>query len=351
MKKISLLVTFAAILCACDKVPQGGSDIPERTEPSKIIITEIDGAKDMIELYNSGSVTESLDGFKIRRYRTKDGVRDEQTMWTGHSGVTLKPGEYLALYYEEGKDDNKKYPRNLQHPFSSKKNLSLWLQDENENKLCSFVRGSESVGWGLVAMQKTEDPATGEAYSYSNIGGKWSYAVPTPGKANGKSVGNIDLTLCTVAINEIDMDNSKVELYNYGLTPVDLKGFQLRWSRIKDEADNQTLWEPSVSTVLAPGAFLAVPVKVNLAEFKGKNIHLKLRNPNAFDCAGNKICWDDFKRGVKDAGWTMVTLPAVTGSLRRVPDGYGLWYLGSASIGSSNGTDISKGLVPDVDQD
>lgn len=317
-----------------------------------VIMTELDGSKDMIELYNPGKVTESLEGFKIRRMRVKDGIEDEQTIWSGKKDVFIEAGKYLVLRYEEGKEDNNVYPTNLQNPFSSHKNLNVWFQDPQGKVLSTFVRGEKNIGWGLVGMQKCETEA-GEKYSYSLVDGKWVYALPTPGAANGPKAGDIDRNMFTVVINEIDFAHSTIELFNVGKTPVDIKGFQLRWSRLKEtEADNMTVWEATDATVIQPGAYLSVTSRVDLAGFTDRNVHIKFRDQNKTDFTGAKLTWDDFKRGTKGGGWTSVTVSPKVSVMARIPDGTGLWYVASkATPGATNGKDVSGGLVPGIDQD
>ena len=336
----------------------GSSNNGATQEPSnsKIILNEINGSavdgRDYIELYNSGTTTENLDDFKIRRYRTKNGMEDDQTLWKGTSGVTLAPGAYLCLYYEGDHDDSKTYPYRLQRDFSAKKNTHIWLQDVEEREVDIFERGTKNSGWNNINMQKVEN-SSGVAYSYSRVNGLWVYANPTPGVVNAAKAGDIDQTMCSVVINEINLSGNYIEIYNMGSVTVDLKNLQLRWSRVKDGyADNQTVYEWTSSRKLNPGEFLAVtPGKVNLSSYTNKNIHIRLRDGDKTDFTDEKIVWDDFKRGTEGTNWTTVTLPTtITRSIVRVPDGSGDWYLGNASKGVTNGTDVSGGLCPDVNQ-
>ena len=355
--KIFIIFSLAAVLAvSCGKEPSGDNGkVPVN---SKVIMTEINGSEDFIELYNSGSEAESLEGFKIRRMRLKDGVADAQTIWEGmpsfREGMPsfkIAAGERLVLAYAEGKTDNLQYPRNLQNPLSSKKNMFLWLQDPAGNRLSEFRRGIESIGWGEVRMHKAEIEDIGLSYSLS--GSEWKYAVPSKGSENAEAVGTIDQTMLYVSINEIDLEGSKVELYNYGDKDADISGFELRWSRIRTDGtpDNQTIWTAPLNTVLSPGDFLTVSISTpSLSAYQSRNIHLRLRNPNAFDCTGEKIVWDDFKRGVEGSGWTKESLSATSGSYARVPDGTGNWYLQTATVGSRNGVSTAT-PVPDVKVD
>jgi len=344
LKLCSLAALLSIVAVSCTKDPEGS---PVKTYDSKVQMTEINGNQDYIELYNAGNETESLEGFKIRRMRMKDGQPDEQTIWKGTKYLKIGAGERIVLSYVEGKDDNDTYPRNLRNPISTKKNAYMWLQDPAEVKLTVFQRGTEGIGWGEVRMQKVEK--NNEALSYSLTGTAWKYALPTMGRENGAAIGSIDQTMLTVSINEISLADSKIELYNYGNTAVSLDGFELRWSRVKNDgtADNMTIWECPASTTLKAGEYMTVTPSISLSSYNSTNIHIKLRNPNATDCTGEKIAWDDFKRGTEGSNWTKDKLSATTMAYARVPDGTGNWYLQSATLGKTNGASAVT-PVPDV---
>lgn len=320
----TLLVPAAICLAAisCTK-PSGNSGFG-----TGVIITEINGSEDYIEIYNPTSQTQSLEKMKIRRYRMKDGAEDTQTIWRGAPGTSLEPGEYRVMIYGDGGE--------LENRISSHKNAVIWINYANGDLGNSFQRGVKSIGWGEVNMQKTVEPNTEKDYSYALIDGEWVYSKPSPGEANGVAAGPIDQTMLPVAINEIDFDNSKVELYNYGDKTVNLNGLQLRWSRIKDgAADNRTIWE-AVGGSIEPGAFMVISTKENLASYKDRNIHLKLRNKLKTDFTGEYLEYDDVKRGEKGSGWTLDVISPLKGQMIRVPDGTGEWTEGSASLGQKN---------------
>lgn len=354
MKKLLNYISAASaalLLASCSgSVDPFGPDPGEGT--ASVIISEVDGSDDMIELFNDGTTELSLAGFKLRRMRLKDGVDDEQTLWTGQPSETLAPGAYLALTYEPGIENNVSHPHSLQNQFSSHKNTLIWLQDQQGAELSRFTRGVKSVGWGQVGMQKVED-AEDNHFSYSYVSGQWVYAKPTPGAANAVSAGSIDQTMFGVVLNEIDMSASTLELYNITDKPIELKGFQIRWSRLKGgEGDNQTIWEPTVSTVIQPRSFLTAKSRIIMTSFADRNFHLKLRDPAHSDFTGSKHAWDDVKRGTKGEGWTSVSLGSSCLHMARIPDGTGSWYVVSKPTpGASNGTDMGGGLVPDMDQE
>lgn len=329
--------------------PQGVPDI------SGVILSEIDGDTDFIELYNTGTGEVSLEGAKVRRMRVKDGKDDEQTLWEGDAACSIAPGEYLCLRYEEGKEGG----LFLENKISSRKNADIWLQDASKRKVSEFVRGIKGPGWGLVGMPMCVDDG-GEAFSFSFVHGSWVYAQPTPGAANAVKASDIDGTMLYVVINEIDMAGGRIELFNNSDKEIDLLGFQLRWSRIKDNAaDNKTVWECTRSTKIAAKGFLVLDaaatgvtaLDLSLPKYADKNFHLRLRDNTRTDFTGEPYVYDDIKRGSKGAGWTLETLSSsITGGMVRIPDGTGEWYLsGKSSIGSSNGASPTGAAVPELD--
>ena len=353
MKSIRLILALCvsgAVVISCSKSGDefnNESGNQSAADLTSVRLNEIDGAEDFIELYNTGTQTVSLEGAKIRRWRVADGIDDEQTLWEGTT-ETIAAGAYLCLRYDETKVGVAGY---LKRDFSSRKNTSIWLQDANETVVSEFSRGTKSVGWNQIHMQRCRN-ASEVAYSYSFVGTKWVYAESTPASANGSRVGEIDQTMMPVVMNEIDLESGKIELYNASDAEVNLIGFQLRWSRMKDDdADNRTIWEATKKTVIPAKGYLVVESEISLSEYASKNFHLRLRDSSHQDFMGEKYVWDDFKRGSKGEGWTTVTLTSpIVGSMVRIPDGTGDWYLaGSASLGSTNGTSLSGKLVPDGD--
>ncbi|MBQ7194835.1 MAG: hypothetical protein IJS07_04310 [Bacteroidales bacterium] len=348
MKIIRTLAVLSALAIFASCIPEGGDE----KSADALIISEIDPFGDCIELYNSGTTAISLEGVKLRRMRVKDALDDEQTIWKGAPSLKLGAGEYLVLTYEEGKEDELVYPRNLRKPISSKKNIYIWLQDSKEKVLCTFQRGEKGRGWGEVRMVSPKDENDNE-YSFSLLeDGSWALANPTPGAANGAKVADIDQSMLTVAINEIILSESRVELHNYGSKDINISGFQLRWGRIKNGyPDNQTIWTATSGTIIPAGGYMMATSSLALTGYNVSNIHIKLRDPNTFDTLNNAMAWDDFKRGKKGSGWTTATLNATTQPYIRIPDGTGLWYLGASTPLSTNGKNPGTQLVPDVDQD
>ncbi len=355
VKKIYCLL-FLSVLFSCSKPdtdPVGGGDEGRPAQEHKptrdlknVFLSEINAAEDFVEIYNAGEETVMLEGAKIRRMRTVDGADDEQTLWEGAAGMTLASGKYLCLKYVEGKEN---VSTNLKRNLSGKRNTYVWLQDSNKKIVSEFRRGEKGTGWNMVHMQPEVDE-----YSYTaaipSAKDTWFYSAPTPGSENGAKMGEIDQTMMYVVINEIDLANSRFELYNNSTEEIDLTGFQLRWSRInKDgEADNKTVWAAEDGTKISPKGFLVAESDTDLSSFVQKNLHIRLRDSRNSDFVGEKLIWDDVKRGNKGGGWTTVDLGTpIVGNMARIPDGGGDWYqTGNPSIGSTNG--ITPGqAVPD----
>lgn len=350
MKRPVCLLLIASLIVSCAKensTTSGGSGSSSGDKPSPaakpstdlscVYLSEINGAEDYVEIYNAGQETVSLEGAKIRRMRTLDGADDEQTLWEGTAGITLESGKYLCLKYEEGKEN---VSTNLKRNLSAKRNMYVWLQDSQKKKVSEFKRGTKGSGWNEVHMQPEE-----KEYSYTNpfspADVEWHYAAPTPGTANGTKMGAIDQTMMYVVMNEIDLKNSKIELYNSSTEEIDLMGFQLRWSRINKEgvADNKTIWTSETSLKIPAKGFLVIDSETDLSPYVQKNLHIRLRDASHTDFTGEKLIWDDVKRGAKGSGWTMDDLSSpISGSMARVPDGSGDWFMVSQpTIGSTNG--------------
>lgn len=315
-----------------------------------VVLNEINGSQDYIELYNSGDAQVSLKGAKIRRWRINAGVKDKQTLWEGTTEV-IAPKSYLCLKFEEGKEGSAYY---LKRDFSARKNTYIWLQDVSQAEISNFKRGQEDIGWNQVHMQKCAND-TGLVYSYSRVGKEWVYAIPTPGTANGEKQGDIDQNMFPVVINEIDFAQNKIELYNVSSTrTVNICGAELRWSRLdgKGEEDNCTLWYATGTTNIEPNGFYVVNVDntvnkqdgdIDLSDCVSVNFRLRLRDSSGdghVDFTNSRYVFDEIKRGVKGSGWAQDTLSkSISGNLVRVPDGTGDWEsTETPSMGSTNGT-------------
>lgn len=336
----TLLAVCAAISCSKDDKGPEKENIPDL---STVSLSEINGAKDFIELYNAGDAAVSLKGAKIRRLRMNDGEEDKQTLWEGTT-ESIGPKAYLCLRFKEG---------NLKKEFSARKNAYFWLQDAAKNTVSEFTRGQKSIGWNQIHMQRCQS-AQEEVYSYARIDGKWVYALPTPGEPNGSGVGAIDQTMMPVVINEIDFRNNKVELFNNSEKPINIIGYQLRWGRVNKQGldDNRTIWAAEEETVIPANGFLVVETDSSLCRNTQTNFHLRLRDGSEahVDFTGAKYVSDELKRGKKGEGWNLITMTsALVGNMVRVPDGTGDWYMSNTpSLGATNGMTPGK-PAPDID--
>ncbi len=337
---------LAAFAVSCSEESKSDEDEMLISDLSTVCLSEINGSQDYIELYNSGNARVSLNGAKIRRWRVNDGEDDKQTLWVGTTEV-IEPQSYLCLRFEEGKEGTAYY---LKRDFSARKNQYIWLQNAAQAEVSKFVRGEKSIGWNQIHMQKCTDKED-VAYSFAMIEDKWVYGIPTPGQANGEKAGDIDQKMFPVVINEIDFVNNRIELYNNSSSVVNIVGAELRWGRVKDSKDdNCTVWSAMSATNIEPQGFLVVNLdnmindgKVNLADFKDKNFHLRLRDSSGeghVDFSGSRYVFDEIKRGKKNSGWGEETMPlTISGNLVRVPDGTGDWEsTDKSSMGTTNGT-------------
>lgn len=347
------MLAFCAISCSKnsdDSISGSKGQVPDL---STVSLSEINGAQDFIELYNSGTQTISLQGAKIRRLRTNaQGEEDKQTLWEGTT-ETIGPKEYLTLKFTADLSAG-----SMKREFSSRKNTYIWLQDASKKTVSSFTRGQKSIGWNQIHMQKCimvdsiGNDIKETAYSYVYNNGKWGYAMPTPGQANGTIVADVDQRMLPVVLNEIDLQNSKVELFNNSEQTVNIVGYQVRWSHVKKsgEENNKTIWMADSKLEIPAKGYLVITLDMDLSEFVQNNFHLRLRDGGNPDFTGEKYVCDEIKRGKKGQGWNLETLTtAIVGNLVRIPDGTGDWYLSNtATMGATNGTVKGK-LAPDVD--
>lgn len=197
MKKIFALAAIsAAVFCACEK--NGNDSTEETSELEGLVLNELSGADKFIELYNNTEAELSLEGVYVVKYdSSKDGGKS--TTWTGKAGMTIAPGGYVVLESsdladpaEEGDPDYAYESPN--HVFkgglSGKKNVFIELYDAEDIKLSEFKRGDEGAGWNQVGNFENNKKNTFSRVP--NGTGKWAYAAPTKGAANGESTGEIE---------------------------------------------------------------------------------------------------------------------------------------------------------------
>ena len=136
-----------------------------------------------------------------------------------------------------------------------------------------------------------------------------------------------------VVLNEIDCNNKRIELYNYGTTEEYLKD----WTIYKNEGA-EPIWTGTTETI-APGEYLVLNSgkASGVNQFKGgispkKSLQITLNNASG-------VQKDCFERGEKGEGWDTVKLPENTkNSFSRVPDGNeGVWKYAAPTIGETNG--------------
>lgn len=202
MKKLLTLAAIAALaLVSCQK---NGPDTDDPNEGDGVsveglVFNEVNGLKGAkyIELYSNSDKEVSLEGVTIVKYdSSKDGGKS--VTWTGAKGMTLKAKAWIYLESSDLSDEAEKGDPNYQyqsdnHVFvgglSPKKNMKLELCGPDEKVLDTFTRGSEGAGWNQVGGYSES-----KEWSYCRVpdgNGKWYFAVPTKGAANGEKAGDI----------------------------------------------------------------------------------------------------------------------------------------------------------------
>ena len=152
---------------------------------SKLVLNEISGNSKYVEIYNSGSVTISLDGVKLER---NDGLSE----WTGAGGDSIPADAYRLFLFNSFTPpdliDNPAYKGwTVNSGISDQQILKVALIDPAGDPIDVFIRGDLPLpAWGVTVSGREVD------YSYSRMNADtWAYAAPTPGAANGAKTGEI----------------------------------------------------------------------------------------------------------------------------------------------------------------
>lgn len=149
-------------------------------------------------------------------------------------------------------------------------------------------------------------------------------------------VGDPPADYTKLKLNELygaaDTDEGKfIEIYNTGDDPIKLKGVVLK----KDGSDTWTGIEGEV--IPAHGVWAVVGAKGTTERgfssgfSNKKSVLVELYDPN-----GTQI--DKFQRGEEGDGWGNQSLPKITGSWSRVPDGTGNWQVTDPTVNALNAT-------------
>lgn len=281
---------------------------------TKLVLNELNGNAKYIEIYNAGDIEIDLAGCVLRK--------DEDTS-TDFEIPSLKvaPKGY-AIIGCSGYAGAEGTPT-TSGGLSAKKALTMELLDPEKNLLDKFA---------------TTNTAENKNASYSRVpdgDGKWYYAEPTEGAANGISAGVIGSDMKFV-INELSGSDKKMELFNGTDADIALAGYTI-------EKDEEVKWTGTDEVVPAGGYLVLTFDKkgsgsgiITSGFSGGKSVSVVLK-----DAEGNEV--DAFLRGRKTAAaegeepaWGNLSLEEQADySFSRIDSGS--WRYATATIGAANG--------------
>ncbi len=176
------------------------------------------GLADQIEIYNAGTETVDLAGWKVA-----DEKRD--SFGEAPAGTSLAPGEFLVLV------------KDVDFPFGLGKGDEVVLFDPSGAEADSYAYENTAP---LSVWARCAD-GTGE----------WAHATTaTPGAANDCTVAPV---VGSIVINEVDSQPADwVEFYNPGTEALDISGYEIR-----DNSDDHR-WQFLAGTQIGAGEFLVV---------------------------------------------------------------------------------------------
>ncbi|HPN38091.1 MAG TPA: lamin tail domain-containing protein [Melioribacteraceae bacterium] len=209
MKKLALffvlIVSVVLVSCSRDEPYSPTSPTPPPTVNIKINEVFSTGSPDWVEIYNAGTTTVDLSGYKLY---DPDGNTDPTKKWTIPAGTTIPAGGYLTFDCD-GTGANS----NTNFKFSSG-GEEVWLENTSGNVIDHITFPALS-----------NDSSYGRSPDGSANLVKFSPA--TKGTAN--PTGSNPPVLLPVVINEILSTGSPdwIELYNPNNQPVDVSGYLL----------------------------------------------------------------------------------------------------------------------------
>ncbi len=275
--------------------------IPEPAAPAivlnEVIYDEISGFTDRVEIYNAGTETVDLTGYKMR---------DDNDTRSGSApdGLKLEPGQFFVFVQDEhfdfglGKGDHVRL-------YDATDKLIDDLKYENTSPIATFARCPDGTGeWA---------PAT----------------TATPGAANDCSVPTQP---GSIVLNEVDSGPADwVELYNPGSETFDISGYEIR-----DNSDDHR-WAFLPGSEITAGEFLVVDSDtvgiVGGAEASfGSAIAIGSADEiRLFDSKGALVdrtgAWE---------GHANIDGDEIAATLARCPDGVGPFTLAYATPGAAN---------------
>ena len=160
-----------------------GGDTPEPPTPEEpdytnIILNELNGDTNFIEIYNMGNLDLSLEGM----YIMKDDYVAGAT-WTADANIVAPAHGYVLLYSEDVQADMPDYPENLffHSGLSAKKSVRITLFMPDGTVRDEFTRETSAAPGEWGASMSNVAP---QSYARTPDGGDWKLSDPTPGTAN-----------------------------------------------------------------------------------------------------------------------------------------------------------------------
>ncbi|WP_417507278.1 lamin tail domain-containing protein [Microbacterium sp.] len=262
------------------------------------------GLGDQIEIYNAGTETVDLAGWKVA-----DEKRD--SFGEAPEGTSLAPGEFLVLV------------KDVDFPFGLGKGDEVVLFDPSGAEADSYAYENTAP---LSVWARCAD-GTGE----------WAHATTaTPGAANDCTVAPV---AGSIVINEVDSQPADwVEFYNPGTEALDISGYEIR-----DNSDDHR-WQFLAGTQIGAGEFLVVD-EGTIGLVGGAEA--AFRDPIGIGSADRIRLFDAAAAQIDDTlpweGHAAIDGDFSAATLARCPDGVGAFVLAHSTPGAANSC-----VMPDV---
>lgn len=262
------------------------------------------GLADQVEIYNSGTATVDLTGWRIA-----DEKRD--AFGTVPEGTTLTPGAFVVL------------EKDVDFDFGLGKADEVVLIDPTGAEIDAYAYENTAP---LAVWARCPD-GTGE----------WAHATAaTPGAANDCSVAPV---AGSIRINEVDSQPADwIEFHNDGTEALDISGYEIR-----DNSDDHR-WRFLPGSRIEPGQFLLVEEgTIGLVD----GVEAAFRDPIGIGSADRIRLFDTAGVLVDDTlsweGHAMIDGDSTVATLARCPDGEGAFVVAYATPAAANSC-----VMPDV---
>ena len=264
----------------------------------------VTGLADQVEIYNAGTETVDLTGWKIA-----DEKRD--SFGAAPAGTTLAPGAFLVLV------------KDVDFPFGLGKGDEVVLFDPDGTEVDSYAYANTAP---LSVWARCPDGT-----------GDWAHAAAaTPGAPNDCSVAPV---AGSIRINEVDSQPADwVEFHNPGTAALDISGYEIR-----DNSDDHR-WQFRPGTEIAAGAFLVVEEgTVGIVD----GVETAFRDPIGIGSADRIRLYDTTSTLIDDTlpwqGHAAIDGDFAAATFARCPDGVGAFVLAHPTPGATNSC-----VMPDV---